>query len=51
MLPKDQIRDTYYHELAHHFMIASGREDLSQNEILVETMGKLFRQFIESAKF
>lgn len=39
---------TFCHELAHVILEGTGRDDLSKDEKLVDTMGSLLHQFLQS---
>ena len=41
---------TFYHEWFHAALEAAGREDLSENEGFVDTMGHLLYQFVKTKK-
>lgn len=47
--PLDTILDTFYHEKIHAIFKFIGREDLSNDEALVDTFGKVLRQTDETS--
>lgn len=50
-LPYDTILDTFYHEIMHAMFFAINERDLAKNEKIVDILGKLLRQFLETVKF
>ena len=46
----EYIRAVFFHELAHALFEAAGREDLSKDEALVEVMGSVVHQFMQSKR-
>lgn len=47
-LKPQKLHATFYHEWMHAAFEAAGRDDLSENEGLVDTMGHLLYQFIKT---
>lgn len=47
---KHRIGHTFGHELMHAMFKAAGREDLSDDEALVDVMGGLLWQFMRTAR-
>lgn len=46
-ITKDNIDQAFCHELIHCFLVKIGREDLSNDEKLVEPLGQVLHQFIK----
>lgn len=46
-ISKDNIEQIFMHELTHLILDKIGRNDLSQDETLVESFGGILHQFIE----
>jgi len=44
-IPKDSMEQTLYHELMHCIFTEIGRDDLSMDEILVQSVALLVHQF------
>lgn len=39
------VRHTFYHELMHFLLHYAGRDDLAEDEVLVDTLGGLLAQY------
>lgn len=50
-LSKDKIMDVFYHEKVHIILNTLGYNDLSSDEIFVDTFAKLFRQSVETEEY
>ena len=48
--PKKRQEQAYCHELIHTLLEAAGRDDLSIDETLVDVLGLLLHQYLETAK-
>ena len=48
--PQQDLEHTFLHELFHALFEAAGRDELSSDESLVDTMGALLHQFMQTAK-
>lgn len=49
-LPIDQIRETYYHELAHCLAKQTGNK-IWKDEVFVELLGKLLMQYVDTVQY
>lgn len=47
-MSKDVVNATFCHEVMHVMFEAVGRQDLSDNEQLVESMGQVLHQFLQN---
>ncbi len=47
-MPKEEKESTYYHEVTHAIFEAIGREDLSNNEHLVDQFSRALHQVIKT---
>lgn len=43
-----QIQNTYFHELAHGIFMSIGRDDLRQDEVLVQGVGNMIFEFLRT---
>jgi hypothetical protein len=50
-LTQSQKEQTFYHELVHMILDSVGREDLSEDESLVDLISGALHQFIKTSKY